>query len=133
MLPELEQKRAILNVKTVLDGLGRCFPYSAAVVKFATQRKTCRRQKISRRKARKGISFYYSTRRSAQENERVGYVDILGKTDVAVPRMIVYVIYINTAFNIDKILPGRCEQWCYMYLSSLLTSDSTKYKTLLSV
>ena len=78
------------------------------------------------------MRLYLSIWRTFQENEVVGYVDLLGTTDVAVPRLIVHVNYINTAFHIDKILPVRCEQWSYMYISSLLTSESTNYNTLLS-
>ena len=47
------------------------------------------------------MRLYLSTWRTAQENEGVGYLELLGKTDVAVPRLIVNVNYINTSFHID--------------------------------
>ena len=48
------------------------------------------------------MRLYLSTWRTAQENEGVGYVDLLGTTDLAVSRLIVNVNYINIPFHIQK-------------------------------
>ena len=79
-------------------------------------------------KKRDASLFEHMEDRSGER--RCWYVKLLGTADVSVPRLIVNVNYINTAFHIDQILLFRCEQWCYMYSSSPVTLDSTKYNTL---